>query len=220
MPGASYSTPLLALDAIVLDTETTGLDARSARIVQIGALRLSGGNLQVEERFERLVNPGSPIPKTAVAIHSITDDMVAGAPAFAEVAPDLEAFAGRAIVIGHAIYYDLAVLEREYTLAERTWPRFRALDVRMLARLAAPSLADHSLDRLCEWLGIDIKGRHTALGDAEATGNVFTALVPLLRAKNIRTLAEAETASRALAEREARSSGGYVPTSTDRKSVV
>jgi CBS domain-containing protein len=214
VPGASYSTPLLALDAIVLDTETTGLDARSARIVQIGALRLSGGSLRAEERFESLVNPGSPIPKTAVAIHNITDDMVAGAPAFPEVAPNLEAFAGRAIIIGHAIYYDLAVLEREYTLAGRTWPRFRALDVRMLARLAAPSLADHSLDRLCEWLGIGIKGRHTALGDAEATGNVFTALVPLLRAKNIRTLAEAEAASRALAEREARSSGGYVPTST------
>ena len=77
-----------------------------------------------------------------------------------------------------------------------------------------PPWRTSSLDRLCEWLGIDIKGRHTALGDAEATGNVFTALVPLLRAKNIRTLAEAEAASRTLAEREARSSGGYVPTST------
>ena len=214
VPGASYSTPLLALDAIVLDTETTSLDARSARIVQIGALRLSGGSLRAEERFESLVNPGSPIPKTAVAIHNITDDMVAGAPTFPQVAPDLEAFAGRAIIVGHAIHYDLAVLEREYTLARRAWPRFRALDVRMLARLAAPSLADHSLDRLCEWFGIEIKGRHTALGDAEAAGNVFMALVPLLRAKNIRTLAEAEAASRALAEREARSTGGYVPTST------
>ncbi len=214
MPGASYSTPLIALDAIVLDTETTGLDARSARIVQIGALRLAGGSLQKEERFESLVNPGSPIPRTAVAIHHITDDMVAPAPVFSQVAPELEAFAGRSIIIGHTIHYDLAVLEREYTLARRTWPRFRALDVRMLARLAAPSLADHSLDRLCEWLGIEIKGRHSALGDAEATGNAFVALVPLLRAKDIRTLAEAEAASRALAEREARNTGGYAPAST------
>lgn len=214
MPGASYSTPLLALDAIVLDTETTGLDARSARIVQIGALRLSGGSLRTAERFESLVKPGGSIPKAAVAIHGITDDMVAAAPAFREVAPDLETFAGRAIVIGHAIHYDLAVLEREYALAGRPWPRFRALDVRMLARLAAPSLADHSLDSLCEWLSIEFNGRHTALGDAEAAGNVFIALVPLLRANNIRTLAEAEAASRALADREARSTGGYVPTST------
>ena len=214
MTGASYSTPLLALDAIVLDTETTGLDARNARIVQIGALRLSGGSLETEDRFEALVNPGSPIPKTAIAIHGITDDMVAGAPAFPDVAPDLEAFAGRAILVGYAIHYDLAVLEREYALAQRSWPRFRALDVRMLARLAAPSLADHSLERLCEWLGIEMKGRHTALGDAEAAGHIFIALLPLLRAKNIRTLAEAEAASRTLAESEARSAGGYVPAST------
>jgi CBS domain-containing protein len=214
VPGASYSTPLLALEAIVLDTETTGLDARSARIVQIGALRLSGGSLRTEDRFEALVKPGGAIPKTAIAIHGITDDMVAAAPAFAEVAPDLEAFAGRAIVVGYAIHYDLAVLEREYALAGRPWPRFRALDVRMLARLAAPTLADHSLERLCEWLGIEIKGRHTALGDAEAAGRIFIALLPLLRAGNIRTLAEADAASRALAEREARSTGGFIPAST------
>ncbi len=214
MDGTSYSTPLIALNAVVLDTETTGLDARVARVVQIGALRLSGGSLQAGERFESLVKPGSAIPKTAVAVHGITDAMVDTAPAFAGIAPALEAFVGRAIVIGHAINYDLAVLEREYALARRPWPRFRALDVRALARLAAPTLVDHGLDRLCEWLGIEMKGRHTALGDAEATGQVFLALVPLLRAKNIRTLAEAEAASRSLAEQEARSTGGYPPTPT------
>jgi DNA polymerase-3 subunit epsilon/CBS domain-containing protein len=215
VPGASHSTPLLALDAIVLDTETTGLDARSARVVQIAALRLAGGSLQAEKPFERLINPVSPIPAAATAIHGITDAMVAAAPAFAAIAPDLEAFAGRAIVIGHAVHYDLAVLAREYALAGRPWPRFRALDVRMLARLAAPVLAEYNLERLCEWLAIDIKGRHTARGDAEAAGHVFLALVPLLRAKNIRTLAEAEAASRVLAEREALSGSGYDPSAVD-----
>jgi CBS domain-containing protein len=209
--GTSYSTPLIALDAVVLDTETTGLDARIARVVQIGALRLSGGSLDVAERYETLVNPGDAIPKAAVAVHGITDAMVAAAPPFADVAPSLEAFVGKSVVIGHTIGYDLAVLGREYGLARKPMPRFRALDVRALGRLAAPTLADHSLDRLCEWLGIEIKGRHTALGDAEATGHVFLALVPLLRAKNIRTLAEAEAASRSLAEQEARTTGGYAP---------
>ena len=142
MDGTSYSTPLIALNAVVLDTETTGLDARVARVVQIGALRLSGGSLQAGERFESLVKPGSAIPKTAVAVHGITDAMVDAAPAFAGIAPALEAFVGRAIVIGHAINYDLAVLEREYALARRPWPRFRALDVRALARLAIFSAED------------------------------------------------------------------------------
>jgi DNA polymerase-3 subunit epsilon/CBS domain-containing protein len=207
----SHSTPLIALEAIVLDTETTGLDARIARVLQIGAMRLSGGALQAGERFDTLVNPDTDIPKAAAAVHGITDAMVANAPPFAEVAAALEAFVGRAIVIGHAIGYDLAVLEREYGLARKTAPRYRALDVRTLARLAAPTLADHSLDKVCAWLGIDIQGRHTALGDAEATGRAFLALVPLLRAKGIRTLAEAEAASRALAEQEVRATGGRAP---------
>ncbi len=211
MHGTGYSTPLIALDAVVLDTETTGLDARVARVLQIGALRLSGGTLHVGERFEALINPGGPIPKASAAVHGITDAMVATAPSFADVAASLEAFVGRSIVIGHAIAYDLAVLAREYGLARRAAPQLRALDVRALARLAAPTLADHSLDRLCEWLNIEIRGRHTALGDAEATGRAFLALVPMLRAKNIRTLAEAEAASRSLAEQEARTTGGYAP---------
>jgi CBS domain-containing protein len=203
MIATSHSTSLIALDAVALDTETTGLDARTARLVQIAALRLSGGNLLPEERFEALVNPGRPIPQSAIAVHGITDAMVAGAPPFSAITPALEAFTGTATIIGHTIRYDLAILHREYAVAGRPAPPFRALDVRTLAQLAAPTLADYGLERLCEWLGVTIVGRHTATGDARAAGEVFLALVPLLRAKGIRTLAEAEAACRALAEREA-----------------
>jgi CBS domain-containing protein len=208
---ASYSTPLIALDAVALDTETTGLDARTARLIQVAALPVVAGRMRPDDRFERLVNPGIPIPPATVAIHGITDAKVAGAPAFDDIAGLLEAYVGRAVVIGYAVTYDLAVLEREYALAGRPAPRFRALDVRTLARLAAPSLADYSLEALCEWLDVRISGRHTALGDARAAGEIFLALIPLLRAKDIRTLAEAEAASRTLAEREAASMGGYAP---------
>jgi CBS domain-containing protein len=211
LPETSYSTPLIALDAVALDSETTGLDARSARLIQIAALPLAAGRMRPEDRFERLLNPGIPIPKPSTAVHGITDAMVAGAPAFGEIAGNLEAYVGRAILIGYAVAYDVTVLEREYGLAGRAVPRFRALDVRTLARLAAPSLADYSLEALCEWLEIKISGRHTALGDAKAAGEMFLALIPLLRAKSIRTLAEAEAATRALAERDAGAVGGYLP---------
>jgi DNA polymerase-3 subunit epsilon/CBS domain-containing protein len=211
LPETSYSTPLIALDAVALDTETTGLDARNARLIQIAALPLVAGRMRLEDRFERLVNPGIPIPKASTQVHGITDPMVAQAPPFGEIAGNLEAYIGRAVLIGYAIGYDVAVLEREFSLAARAVPRLRALDVRTLARLAAPSLADYSLEALCEWLEVKISGRHTALGDATAAGEVFLALIPLLRAKSIRTLAEAEAASRALAERDAGSAAGYLP---------
>jgi CBS domain-containing protein len=209
---ASYSTPLISLDAVALDTETTGLDARVARLVQIGGVRIRQGELNSDERFESLVNPGVPIPKVATTVHGISDGMVAAAPKFADIVAEIEAFIGSSIVVGHTIYYDLAVIDREYSLARKKGrPDWRGLDIRMLARLASPSLADYSLERLCDWLGIEITGRHTAMGDAEAAGRVFLALVPLLRDRNIRTLAEAQAASRKLAEDEAHTATGFLP---------
>ncbi len=209
MRDTAGSTPLIALDAVVLDTETTDLDARKARLVQIECLRLTGGAIDAGRPFESFVNPGGPIPKSAVAVHGITESMVAAAPAFAVIAEQLEEFIGDAIVIGHAIGYDLAVLRREYELAGRSWPNFRTLDVRPLARLSAPSLADYGLDHLCKWLDVDIVGRHSALGDATATAKVFLRLVPRLRRGNVRALSEAETAIRALGEREASDTGAF-----------
>ena len=137
-----------------------------------------------------------------MAVHGITDAMVADAPKFRGHCRTIsKPSSATRIVIGHAITYDLTVLQREYSLAGRPWPKIRGLDVRLLARIAAPSLADYGLDRLCAWLGIKVVGRHTALGDAIAAADVFLALVPLLRGRNVRTLAEAEMASRSLANR-------------------
>lgn len=210
MPLAVNATPLLSLDAVVVDTETTGLDARSARLVQVGAIRIFGPEVLAGERFECLVNPGIPIPAATTAIHGITDERVRAAPRFDAIAPALAGFMKSSVVIGHSIAYDFAILQREHDLAGLAWQPPRGLDVRELARVAAPELAHYDLDRLCAWLGIEVAGRHTAMGDAEATARVFAALLPLLRRKNIRTLAEAEKASRLVLERSAALGGGFV----------
>ena len=209
MAESSSSTPLLSLSAVVLDLETTGLDARNARIVQVGAVRICECDLDTGQVFDRLVNPGIAIPADTVAVHGITDAAVANAPRFGDVLPDLEAFIGNALIIGHTISYDLAVLQREFALANKPWRQPRALDTLLLARLAAPTLAHHSLDRLCEWLKVPVENRHSAIGDATTTARLFFALIPLLRERNIRTLAEAEAAIRKLAESDARSAGGF-----------
>src|SRR5262245_7781423 len=94
------STPLLALDSVVLDAGTTGLDARTGRLVQIGAVRLSGGGIDTAERFEKLVDPGVPIPPIASAIHGIKDEHIGNAPSFSAIAADLEAFIASSVVIG------------------------------------------------------------------------------------------------------------------------
>jgi DNA polymerase-3 subunit epsilon/CBS domain-containing protein len=176
--------------------------------VQIGAVRLGSNGAHAAEPFDRLVNPGVPIPPASSKIHGISDEMVRQAPPFAAVAPAFEAFVGASVLIGHTVPYDMAVLRREYVLAGRTWPMPRTLDVRDLAEVAQPTLAQYSLEKLCDWLSIEVTGRHTALGDATATARVFEGLVPLLRQRGIRTLAEAEAAARNLYEQRARASGG------------
>lgn len=199
---ATFATPLAALRAVALDTETTGLDPRSARIVQIGAVRLEGAALAADAPLEVLVDPGSPIPPGSTAIHGIGDADVAGRPRFAALAGALAEWLGDAVLVGHTIGFDLAMLAREHALAGLSWQAPPAIDIRHLARLAQPGLMQDDLDRLCAGLGIAIEGRHTALGDARATALAYAALVPLLRARGIRTLAEAMAASRALVDRQ------------------
>jgi CBS domain-containing protein len=198
MAAISNATPLIALDAVVIDTETTSLDPAKARIVEIAAVRLAGGRVEIDDAFVRLVRPDEAVPASAVAIHHIDDAKLAGAPGFGQVWPELLAFMGNAVVIGHTLGFDLAVLRRECERADARFSRPRTLDTRLLAQVAEPNLASFTLEGLSSWLGVDIKNRHSALGDAVATARIFCALLPKLRAGGIRTLGEAIEASRAL----------------------
>jgi DNA polymerase-3 subunit epsilon/CBS domain-containing protein len=192
------ATPLIALDALVIDTETTGLDPSKARIVEFGAVPLSGGKLDEAAALRRLVNPGEPIPPATTAIHHIDDAAVASAPGFTAAWPEIAAVLSGAIVIGHTLGFDLAVLKRECERAGLPWIAPRTLDTRLLAEVAEPHLGGYTLEHLAAWLGVAIDGRHSALADATLTGKIFLALLPKLREGNIRTLAEAEQACLAL----------------------
>ena len=201
-PGA---TPLAALDAVVFDTETTGLDTRTARILEIGAVSLRSG-----VPFATLVDPGEPVPPSSSAIHGITDETVAGSPSFAAAWERFLAFSGGRVLIGYSVGYDLAILEREARRARLGWTRPRSLCLRLLSVLADPALPDYSLDTIADWLGVSISGRHRAYGDAAAAAAVYTALLPRLALRGIRTLAEAERACLSLtAELETHHRAGW-----------
>jgi CBS domain-containing protein len=194
----SSATPLIALDAVVIDTETTGLDAAKARLVEVAAVRIAAGEVDASAALCTLVRPDESIPAPATRIPGTDDAAVASAPPFGEIWPMLRGAIGEAVVIGHTLGFDLAVLKRECERAGIGWRRPRSLDTRLLAEVAAPDLAGYSLDQLAAWLGIEPTGRHAALADAITTARVFVALLPKLRERGIRTLAEAEQACRAL----------------------
>ncbi len=194
MTIVTNATPLIALDAVVIDTETTGLDPAKARIVEMAGVPLKSGRLDQPAGCRLLVNPGEPIPKAASDIHHIDDTMVASAPGFADAWKEFAPFMSGTIVIGHTVGFDLAVIKRECARAGVPWNAPRTLDTSLLAQVAAPKLGGYSLEHLASWLGVTVAGRHSALGDAELTAKIFLALIPKLREGNIRTLAEAEQA--------------------------
>ena len=132
MADIGGATPLIALDAVVIDSETTSLDPAKARIVESAAVRLVAGRVDTAHPFRRLVRPDEPIPAAAVAIHHIDDGKVADAAAFEQIWRELLAFMGETVLIGHSLGFDLAVLKRECQRAETPFRPLRTLDIRLL----------------------------------------------------------------------------------------
>jgi DNA polymerase-3 subunit epsilon/CBS domain-containing protein len=161
-------------------------------VVQVAAITMQGGAILESPRLETLVNPGVPVPPSASAIHGLDDRKLAGAPAFADVALELLArFDGR-VVVGHHIGFDLAILREESARAGVAWKDPLFLDVALLAAALEPSLPDQGLETVAGWLGVEIRGRHSAPGDALAAAQVFAALIARMRGADVRTLGEAQ----------------------------
>ncbi len=193
-------TALSALDAVAIDTETTGLDPKQARLIEIGAIRLDGERLDESETFSMLVRPGIPVPPSATAVHGIDDAMLADAADFSTVGPQLAGFLRGRPLIGHSIGFDLAIFRQAHAQASLPWTAPLALDTRLLAQIVMPSLANYSLEALASLFNLSLDDRHRALADARLTAQIFLRLVPRLKDAGIRTLGEALTASRRLTQ--------------------
>jgi len=149
----------------VVDLETTGGQPASDRITEIGVIEVDG--FEVSSEWSTLVNPGAAIPAPIQALTGITNDMVAAAPSFGELAAGLyERLAGR-LFVAHNARFDYGFLRREF---ERAGIRFHAktlCTVRLSRRLYGAH-ASHTLDSLIARHGIDCRARHRALPDAGA----------------------------------------------------
>jgi len=183
------------LSYTVFDCETTGLDpAGGDEILQIGALRVVNGKLRRSESFEQLVDPRRRIAAASIPFHGITEAMVAGQPGIERVLPAFHAFARDSVLVAHNAAFDLRFLQLKET---STGVRFEqpVLDTLLLSAVVHPHQASHSLEALAERFGLAVQGRHTALGDATLTAEIFLRLLPLLAERGIHTLGAARAAA-------------------------
>ena len=190
--------PLAELAYTVFDTETTGLSpSEGDEIIAIGAVRIVNGRLLEQETFEQLVDPRRPVRPESQRVHGISSEMLAGQPGIEQVLPAFHRFAEDTVLVAHNAAFDMRFLQLKEA---GTGVRFGqpVLDTLMLSALVHPghAEAEHRLDDIAHRLGVAVTGRHTALGDAMVTGQVFLKLVPLLAERGIHTLGQAREASR------------------------
>jgi DNA polymerase-3 subunit epsilon len=191
-PPATLALDVLLddLPSLIMDLETTGLDAGQDRIVALGAVTAHGTRLYRSRLIDDLVDPGVPIPPASTAVHGISDEMVAGARAFPEVYADFQRLAANRVIVGHGIPFDLTVLRSECERHGRPWEDLVFIDTLRLASLLNPTMRRFDLESLSELYQIDLHGRHTALGDALVTAELFFRMVPRLQQQGFRTLRE------------------------------
>jgi DNA polymerase III subunit epsilon len=179
----------------VFDTETTGLQPSAGdEIIQIGATRVVAGKVRREDCFEQLVDPRRDIAAESIEIHGITPEMVRGAPTIEQVLPTFHAFAQDTVLVGHNVAFDLRFLELKQSLTGLVFDQ-PVLDTLLLSAVVHPQQESHRLEALAERFGVPMLGRHTALGDAMVTAEVFLKLIPLLAERGIHTLGQARDAA-------------------------
>lgn len=189
--AALEDMPISGLTYAVFDTETTGLLPHKDEIVQIGAVRVLNGRIVPGETIDQLVNPGMRIPPASTKVHKVTDQMVADAPDIHRASRHFHTFARDSVIVAHNAPFDMAFLRRHGKRNGLDW-QHPILDTVLLSAVLFGASEVHTLDALCERLGVIIPDnlRHTALGDAFATAEVLCLMLPMLVSRGFETFGQ------------------------------
>ena len=163
---------------IAFDLETTGLDPNTDAIIEIGAVRMRGA--EVLEHYSTFADPGHPLSPKTVSLTSITDEMVRGAPKPAQAVADFLAWAGDTPLVAHNAEFDTGFVRAYCQRAGRDFDPLY-FDTLILAQYLCPQLNNHKLDTVSTHLGLPPFHHHRADDDAAICGQIFAAMIPMLR---------------------------------------
>lgn len=182
-------TPIDETTYVVIDLETTGLDHRTERIIEIGAVKMTG--VLPVATYERLVNPNRLIPPKITKLTGITNNMVSGMPAINSVIPDFVNFVGDSVLVFHNAPFDISFLNKEARGTGQRSFRNRFFDTKLIAQRLRPLLGFYRLANLAEHFNASHRPNHRALSDALATAEVFSHLLGIMKSEGLRTVDEA-----------------------------
>lgn len=155
---------------VVVDVETTGGTSSFHRVTEIGAVKIQNG--EIIDEFQTLINPGRPIPWHITRITGITNDMVAGAPAFADIAEHFQEFTANAVFVAHNVKFDYGFIQREFQRLDMEFVRPQLCTVLGMRR-NFPGISSYSLKNLTEHFDIRLEQHHRAMCDARAAAELL-----------------------------------------------
>lgn len=182
---------------VVFDIETTGLNPKFCKIIEIGAVKVKNG--EVTDRFSHFINPEMPIPYNITKLTSITDEMVMDKETYEVILPKFLDFVGDSVLVAHNARFDTGFI-RKYAHTLGYTVMNTVVDTMTIGQILCPELAKFTLDRLCKHLGISLENHHRAVDDAEATAKMFMAFLPMLKERGIETLDDLNTYGEASVE--------------------
>ena len=184
-------------DFVVFDIETTGFSPVNNRIIEIGAVKVSGGN--IVDRFSSFVNPQVPIPYEIEKLTGIRDDMVSEAPVIEEVLPQFLEFSRNCVLVAHNANFDMSFIQENARKLGLPW-EYTYVDTVGIARVLLPNQAKHTLDAVAKTLNISLENHHRAVDDAECTALIFVRFIQMLEEREIHTLSQVNELGKASVE--------------------
>ena len=167
---------------VVFDLETTGFSPINDSIIEIGAVKISGG--EIIDRFSTFVNPHRPIPQNISELTHITDDMVKDAPDISVAAAQFEEFSKNSVLVAHNANFDVGFMRVVYENLKMEFD-YCYVDTLELCRALFTDIKRHGLAAMVKHLGITLDSHHRAVDDAEATAEVLKRCFTILKERNL-----------------------------------
>lgn len=166
---------------IVLDVETTGLDYKKERIIEFAAVRLENG--VIKDSYETLINPQQHIRKSSMAVHGITEEMVADQPTEEEVMPKILEFIGEYPIVAHNAIFDYNFINEASKRLYGKAIQNQRIDSQFLFKEVYPEFESHGLENLMIKFGVEFDTRHRAMADTIGLAQAYPKLKKLYEKK-------------------------------------